>query len=600
MKPRILRTAFLILVLALAAQSGAVLGAPASGLPLAGLRQPAAPAAVSILVTTTTDELNSDGDCSLREAIRAANLNVVVDACPAGSAASADIITLQSAATYSFSQAGTDDTAIDGDLDIAGDLILKGANATVQAGTTTANGIDRVFQVLSGNEVAMEALTIRHGRTSSFGAGIRTAGDLTLEDVTVTLNTSTGNVGGGIAVEAGSLTLINSTVSSNTAATVGGGLALLGGSLTMVGGAISSNTANTDRGGGLWVGTNGGASLLNCTISGNTADTNGGGIYNENNLDLFGCTIHSNQAGTPGGGVGGGIYNLDSLTIKHSTIRDNDADDSAGINNDGGVMNIKNSTISGNQAISAGGLRNQNSGVANLVNTTVSSNSATAGAGGIANGSGSTLNLSSVTIAFNAADSDASDFGDGGGLNNAATVVMRNSLLGENTDGTVTGNKHHDCTGGFTSAGYNLIENTTGCAIGGDTTGNVTGIDPNLAAVASNGGRTQTNAFPTGAPPHNAGNPAGCLDHNGSAILEDQRDGARLNRCDQGAFEFAACLVIGDVDGDGDVDGSDLALVSAAWSGRLAYNPVLDVVVDGLINAKDLQAVAARFGLACS
>jgi CSLREA domain-containing protein len=44
--------------------------------------------AASITVTTTVDELNTDGDCSLREAVRAANRNVRVDACPAGSIAS--------------------------------------------------------------------------------------------------------------------------------------------------------------------------------------------------------------------------------------------------------------------------------------------------------------------------------------------------------------------------------------------------------------------------------------------------------------------------------------------------------------------------------
>ncbi len=82
----------------------------------------------------------------------------------------------------------------------------------------------------------------------------------------------------------------------------------------------------------------------------------------------------------------------------------------------------------------------------------------------------------------------------------------------------------------------------------GTVTGNITGIDPNLAVVACNSGRTQTNAFPSGAPPMNAGNPTACLDHTGSPALADQRDGARLKRCDQGAFELASCRVIGDVD----------------------------------------------------
>ncbi|WP_298981118.1 CSLREA domain-containing protein, partial [uncultured Caldilinea sp.] len=50
-----------------------------------GLPAPKAYAAALIIVNTTADELNSDGDCSLREAIQAANTNARVDACTAGS-----------------------------------------------------------------------------------------------------------------------------------------------------------------------------------------------------------------------------------------------------------------------------------------------------------------------------------------------------------------------------------------------------------------------------------------------------------------------------------------------------------------------------------
>jgi len=40
--------------------------------------------AATITVNTTDDELSTDGDCSLREAIQAANVDAAVDACPAG------------------------------------------------------------------------------------------------------------------------------------------------------------------------------------------------------------------------------------------------------------------------------------------------------------------------------------------------------------------------------------------------------------------------------------------------------------------------------------------------------------------------------------
>jgi CSLREA domain-containing protein len=58
----------------------------------------------AILVTTLEDELNSDGDCSLREAIEAANTNTPVDACPAGDSVITDTITFDVAGTITVTQ----------------------------------------------------------------------------------------------------------------------------------------------------------------------------------------------------------------------------------------------------------------------------------------------------------------------------------------------------------------------------------------------------------------------------------------------------------------------------------------------------------------
>ncbi len=331
----------------------------------------AAPEATTILVNTLADELNADGDCSLREAIRAANLDQAVDACAAGNGA--DTIVLQNGVTYTLTRAGADDTAINGDLDITDDVTIVGSNAIIDANGATT--LDRVIQVLAGNVVTISNVTLRNGRTNSFGGGIRNAGTLTLQTVTLSSNQSTGNAGGGIANEAGALTLNNTTLTNNTASTLGGGIALLGGTLEAVNLSLNNNTATSDRGGGLWIGTSASATLINSTINNNSADTNGGGIYNENNLTLLGSTVHTNDAGTPGGGVsevGGGIYNLDTLVMSHSTVRNNTADDSGGISNDGGSMTIRSSTINNNTSISAAGLRNANSGTAVLINSTVS------------------------------------------------------------------------------------------------------------------------------------------------------------------------------------------------------------------------------------
>ena len=40
--------------------------------------------AATLNVTTIDDELNNDGDCSLREAVNAANNNTATDTCPSG------------------------------------------------------------------------------------------------------------------------------------------------------------------------------------------------------------------------------------------------------------------------------------------------------------------------------------------------------------------------------------------------------------------------------------------------------------------------------------------------------------------------------------
>ena len=89
--------------------------------------------ATTIAVTTTTDELNTNGNCSLREAVRAANTNVAVDACPAGENNQTDTITVP-AGTYTLTVVGNDNDGTAGDLDILGnsavdDLVISGAGA---------------------------------------------------------------------------------------------------------------------------------------------------------------------------------------------------------------------------------------------------------------------------------------------------------------------------------------------------------------------------------------------------------------------------------------------------------------------------------------
>jgi hypothetical protein len=97
----------------------------------------------------------------------------------------------------------------------------------------------------------------------------------------------------------------------------------------------------------------------------------------------------------------------------------------------------------------------------------------------------------------------------------------------------------------LTAEGYNLIENTTGCTITGDTTGDVTGASASLGPLQNNGGQTLTHALQAASPAIDAGNPAGCVDQNNAPLTTDQRgyirpvdgDSNASAICDMGAFE---------------------------------------------------------------
>ena len=247
--------------------------------------------AATIAVTTTVDELNTDGDCSLREAVRAANTNLAVDACPAGQNGQTDTITVP-AGTYTLTVAGDDEYAAGGDLDlrdnavdnaVADDLVISGAGAMttiIQACAVEQQSVncpagqgivDRVFDVHDAS-VAMNGITVRHGRAlpvnnTRVGLGIRIRRHsglqqpaLALTDVVVTKNGvafepgSTGSEGGGIANWEGRLTLTRVTVSDNVVRGGGGGIYNNGGGiysftaiLVMTDSTVSGNARGAGR-----------------------------------------------------------------------------------------------------------------------------------------------------------------------------------------------------------------------------------------------------------------------------------------------------------------------------------------------------------------
>ena len=294
--------------------------------------QPALTArAATISVNTTTDEYNSDGDCSLREAIVAANTDTAVDACPAGSGADTIVVP---AGTYILSlvPSGTDD-ATSGDLNITADLTLSGSGPNVT--TIDANGIDRVVEILNGSHVAISRVTLSGGNSGiTTGGGILVYGaygsnTLTLTLVRVTANTSSA----GIYVTNGStLNIVNSRIENNFK----GGIYLQSNVTASIRNSTISNNSGAISGGG--ISSSGTLTLVNSTLSGNSADTSGGGLVNTGTAALYNVTIANNIAGAGGStGNGGGVYSGlsgSSLTIRNSIIANNVDITTSELNND--------------------------------------------------------------------------------------------------------------------------------------------------------------------------------------------------------------------------------------------------------------------------
>jgi CSLREA domain-containing protein len=282
---------------------------------------PGTTSAATFTVTKTDDTADGacDSDCSLREAIIAAN-----------AAPGDDVVTLPSG-TYNLTLAGAnEDAAATGDLDITDGLTLDGAGAATTI--VDGGGTDRVFDIdpPSGSGiviVSLNDLTAQNGGGVSGGGGIRNGDNLTITHVNVRGNTAQ-NDGGGIVSTAASegVTISESAVTGNTAPNRGG-IQNDSPGMTIVRSLVSENSApgetgSTGGGGGIW--NTGGLFLTNSTVSGNTSDGVGAGITNTTGgtITVLNATISQNTAtGTLGAG---GLYvEGASATLTNSIIAGN-------------------------------------------------------------------------------------------------------------------------------------------------------------------------------------------------------------------------------------------------------------------------------------
>jgi CSLREA domain-containing protein/uncharacterized repeat protein (TIGR01451 family) len=258
---------------------------------------PAAGQAATFTVNTTADAPTTPGGCttepvcSLRDAIQRA-----------GESADPEDLVVVPAGTYPI-EAGELATGGSGSLTIRG----AGARSTV----VDARGTSRVFNV-GGEKVAIEGMTITGGSATEIvgealtgdGGGILaySADELLLNAVNVSGNVATQN-GGGISAppesgEKTAITITNSTIANNKVTGgliegLGGGLYVLG-KFTMVNSTVTGNSAEST---GLVV--QGGGVLL--AIDPASTEGSEGTIVNS--------TIAGNSVGTGGVGAGLAVYN---------------------------------------------------------------------------------------------------------------------------------------------------------------------------------------------------------------------------------------------------------------------------------------------------
>ncbi len=275
----------------------------------------------TIFVTTFSDELINNGNCSLREAVRAANTDLPVDNCPAGDGA--DTIVL-SAGVYFLAISGrNEDQSATGDLDILGNLTLSGVgkNLSVIDGV----GLDRVFEIKEPAVVSISEVTIQGGNPGTsfggpqvYGGGISIFGNATLTLHQVTLQNNTAYQGGGLENNGGTVNLSEVRIRQNSATFMGGVHST--GALHMIDCIVDGNSSTNYSGG---VHSEFSLILENSTVSGNTAQTNGGGLYiHGGTAEIVNSTVSGNQiSGVQGSGVW--IYYQAQITITNSTISSN-------------------------------------------------------------------------------------------------------------------------------------------------------------------------------------------------------------------------------------------------------------------------------------
>jgi CSLREA domain-containing protein len=288
-------------------------------------------------------------------------------------------------------------------------------------------------------------------------------------------------------------------------------------------------------------------------------------------VSITGVTITGgNELGAFYPNSGGGIFidpGATQFTLTNSAVIGNKTEYWSGGLDIEAPTTIENVTVANNLAgEAAGGAEVETTGVT-MTNVTFSGNTANEHGGAVALHDSGTI-FNNVTMIGNRADADGTGTGDtGGGLYADDSATIRNSIIAGNTVGGA--GTDPDCTdnaGPLTSQGHNLVQVPGTCTF--TTAGDLTGLSPNVAPLADNGGPVPTHALLPGSPAINAGDPA-VPGSGGTACATTDARGLPRSDCDIGAYELVFCK--GAVVNRIGTEGNDTLVGTSGPDGFLAF-----------------------------
>ena len=482
---------------------------------LAALAFSPAALAAGLAVTTLDDELNADGDCSLREAIEAANTDTAVDACGAGSGTDQIV--------FDAAFAGAALTLALGELVVSSDVRIGAFDSPF---VTLVAGPGARHLRVTGGTVFVEQLGFRSGVAGRGGAVFVEAGAerFSARNAIFENNVATGDGGGALWIEGGMVSAAYTSFGDNSApggtggavhvaggsfstgsellftlnsATDGGAVAVSGGSAEFGFAKFRENTA-VQRGGALFV--SGDAEqppyvFLQATRFGANAARNGGAVWSDGRLESQLPAIATNRVGEDPYGRsvfegntalenGGAIYLADpAATLAGLLLRENLAGDNGGglYVAGGSSVRLETSIVQANQAGAADASEPVGAGIAVMndpetdgqtalvmMDTWVDGNSfwveGTGLGGGVYGGGAAGVLIYRSTLSNNRAV-------DGGGVWSAGDLYLENATLTQNAASESGGGVFVNVPPGECSEGFaqfaTISENEAGTDGGG-------------------------------------------------------------------------------------------------------------------------------------